>query len=721
LKNERKDFLLEIGMEELPPAYIVPAARALGSSLEDALKEAYPDCEEASLYTTPRRIAVFIRSLPVRQEDKSEIRVGPAMRIAYDENGELTKAGAGFARACGVDKEQLKVLQTDKGEYISAEILVKGKDTKDILQKAAHEALTNLSFPRSMRWNDKKTKFARPIRWLVALLGDELIDLKFGTVKADRYTYGNITGKKPEAIKIENIRQYPELLKKSFVLVDREQRRELIEEQVARLAEDVSGKVVWDDGLLDEITDITEYPTAVLAEFAKDYLQLPPRIINSTLAKNQKYVTISDDRDNLLNKFVFLANNLPEYAPETKLGNEKVVKARLDDALFYYNEDIAKSIEYFNNKLNNVLFQEKLGSVKEKTTRLIRICQFICSSLNINSQQWMQIERAAEICKFDLATAMIAEKEFTSLQGYMGHNYAKVWGEEEEVALAIEEHYQPIAMNDQIPSEMTGIVVSLADKMDTLCGIFSIGKIPTGSNDPYALRRAANGIVRILLEKELSLDLRQLMNTGMLLIENKLREVERESSANKTKETSEDKTKENIEKATSALWEFFGQRIDWLLQQKGIDYDIRNSVLAGDYSDLIRVWKSAAALSSVRNRDDFRELILSFKRVSNIIAAEKTFGNFRMELAIEAAEKELHNETAKLDVIVRELIAKYEYEKTIEHFIGLKDSIDKFFDEVLVNVPEVEIRNNRYSLLNKIREIFLNVGDLSLIVIQGEK
>ena len=702
LHRDKNGFLLEIGVEELPPGYIRPAIEALGSAVINGLKESFPAVGDLTIYSTPRRLALTVASLPIRQEDRTEVKIGPAVKIAYNDQGELTKAGIGFANSLGVGFDQLKIIRTVKGEHISAEITVKGRESKEILSALIQSAVMNLSFPRSMRWNDRKTRFARPIRWVTALLGDEVIDLELVGLKASAFSQGKVVEQKAELIEIPDIDIYPFLLKQHFVIVNREERKRMILQQVEEITEVIKAKVEWGDNLLDEITDIVEFPTVVMAEFSADYLKLPPKIIISTLAKNQKYATLTDLNGKLLNRFVFVADNLPQYADSTRAGNEKVVKARLDDAVFYYNEDCSKSIAYFVGKLNDIMFQEKLGTVKEKTERLVKIARFIGSVLKLDPDKQKVADRAAELCKFDLATAMVAEKEFTSLQGYMGANYARFWGESESVALAIQEHYQPTYMNDDVPSSLGGLIVSIADRVDTICAFFGIGYIPTGSNDPYALKRSANGIVRMIIEKDLQINLLDLITFSSSLLSEKF-------------------TSQGNDKLVDTVKDFFKQRADWVFQQKGIDYDVRNTVLCSDVLYPADSWKSAIAVMKIRNREDFRALVLSFKRVSNIIAKEKQFGVFDQMLAETEAEKELFRHTILIQDEVNELSTKQNYEAMIELFIGLKVFIDRFFDEVLVNVDQKEIKQNRYNLLNTIRSIFLKAGDLSLIVIQGEK
>lgn len=691
---DKKDFLFEIGVEELPAGYIKAAIKSLSEYFSSKLTELKLPHGEILEYSTPRRLAVMIKSLAVKQEDERVERLGPAKKAAIDENGNFTKAAIGFAAGLKLTPDQLTSKNTEKGEYLLASYTVKGQATSIILEKLCVEAISKIPFPKTMCWNDKQLRFARPIRWLLALYGNEVVKIEYAKVTSDRISYGKIIGKRAEAVVINNPSEYLQQLQKGFVIADRNKRRELIRTMTQKLTSQHSAVLRDDDDLLEEVTDIVEFPTAVLAEFSEEYLQLPEKLVSSTLAKNQKYFTVYDKDGNMRNIFIFIADNHPEYAANTKSGNEKVVKARLDDAVFYFNEDIAKNIAYFNEKLKDRVFHAKLGTVWKKVERIVKISEYICDKLALTDLR-DEVSRSASICKFDLASSMIGEKEFTSLQGYVGKNYAERWGEKAEVALAIEEHYYPQSAFDPIPSTMIGAITAIADKIDTLCGIFGIGIKPTGSNDPFALKRAGGGLVRILCELEIALDLNDLTEYSFSLLP--LQDA-----------------------PISALKEFFNQRIDWFMQSQEISYDIVNSVLAIDEGVVLNVWKRASSLQKFRIRDDFSELILGFKRVTNIISTKDAKAILKDDLKVdetlftEEGEKNLYESVRYLDF--SPLLAKQNYAEIIEELIKLRTPINNFFDNVMVNVDEEKIRNNRYALLNHIRKLFLLLADLSLIV-----
>ncbi|MBW6515499.1 MAG: glycine--tRNA ligase subunit beta [Candidatus Cloacimonetes bacterium] len=696
-----KDLLFEIGIEELPASYIQPALESLVKHLSESLSKAKLTYSEIEKYSTPRRLSLCVKSLPLQQEDEKIEKIGPAISVAYNPDGTLSKAGSGFIKSAGINPEAVVIKKTDKGDYIKADVLVIGKKTEKILQQILPESIKKITFPKTMYWNSKNVTFARPIRWLVAIFGDDLINFEYDGLKTGRVTYGNVLNIEAKQINIDKIEDYSLLLESSYVICDRDRRKELIREQLTKLAISVNGEVNFDGGLLDEVTDIVEYPTAVLASFNEKYLQLPQRIIHSTLSKNQKYFSLySKDKKQMLNSFIFIANNLPEYASNTKDGNERVVKARLDDAVFYYQEDLQRSRAYFNERLSKMVFQAELGTIKDKIDRIVDITSYLSDKLKLEQDLKDKAIRAASICKFDLATNMIAEKEFTGLQGYIGMNYAVKFGEDHQVAQAIEEHYLPLSFTDKLPQTIIGIIIALADKIDTLCGIFGIGRIPTGSNDPFALRRAGNGIVRILYENELSVNLPDLIDFTYCLINKHLKEA--------------DKNKVEI-------LNFFKQRAEWLLEQNKIDYDIINAVIIDGFSEITLLKKKVKALQALRNREDFESLILSFKRVSNIIAKEKDFKEIDPGLFSEDAEKDLYQVLKDLEEESIKHLTEQDYMALLESFISIKDKIDLFFDKVLVNVEENSVRNNRYALLYRLRKLFLQVGDLSLIVIEGEK
>lgn len=739
MQKETKDLLFEIGVEELPAGYILPALDSWQSFIQSRLVELKLSGlgkQEIISYSTPRRLALLVKNILVSQEDEEIEKVGPSISVAFDDKGVLTKAGSGFLRGADVTITELDlktigekpadtgipyIKKTAKGQYIAVNQTIKGKNATELLNDLCRESLSKMIFPKMMKWKEKDFRFARPVRWILALFGDEVLSFTKAGVSSDNITYGNDFKRETEPVIINRIDEYLSSLEKNFVIADREKRRLRIFRQVETKAKEVGG-VVTDNELLEEVTDIVEYPTAVLAQFGEEYLDLPVNVIHSTLAKNQRYFPVYKDKGTgeLLNKFIYIANNLPQYAENTREGNERVVKARLADAQFYFDEDRAKSIDYFNEQLDGIVFHVKLGSIREKVERVVKISDYLCLLLAVGEDVRQKVLRAAKICKFDLATAMIGEKEFTGLQGYIGKEYARYWEEDKDVARAIEEHYLPVGFDGltkylsdmlteiynkeqiDIPSDLIGQIVSLADKTDTLCAFLGVGIKPSGSKDQYGLRRTGNSIVRLIVEANLLLDLSELVDyTYSVLIE-----------------TGKLSDKSDIE----SLYELLRQRIDQYLKKTGIAYDVVEAVLAVEFNNLVKVVNKAKALQSVREREDFEHLMLSFKRVSNIISSEKDFTEVCEGAFVEEAEKILFDSINDIQGIIKVtqgLAGEENYQNMLECFITLNRPIDLFFDKVLVNTEEEMLRKNRYALLNSLRNLFLNIGDLSRIVIEN--
>ncbi len=694
----RKDMLIELGVEEIPAGYIQPALEKLINSVKTGLDQAGLEYVKIDEYSTPRRFGLCIRELESRQRDEIIDRIGPATQIAYDGEGNLTKAATGFLKGAGASEADIYKVETDKGEKIAIRLEKKGKLTVELLPQMIYTAIESMNFPKTMRWGATRMWFARPIRWLVSLYGSELIEMEVNGIKSGRTSYGNRSRILVNPEELKSSEDYPEKLKNVEVIASREERRALILEQLETIEKQTGLEVIGDERLLETVADLVEYPTATLGNYDENYLKLPEKIIISTLSNNQKCFALRVKNGELTNKFIFINNGNPKYGEIIRHGNEKVIRARLADAEFYYQEDTKHKLESYVEKLEEVLFQKDLGNLLEKTERIRALCEYIGYELQLSEEQKTEVLRCAWLCKADLVTQMLGEKEFTKLQGYIGMKYAIVSGESESVANGIYEHYQPRGQNDELPESMTGTIVALSDKLDTVCGIMGVGMVPTGSNDPFALRRAANGIVSIIASKGLELDLEQVIEKSFALLKEKL-----ETENN------------NIE----IVKEFFNQRINWLLKQEGIGYDVIESVMHIDKRNIPDLLKRARAVERFRQREDFIQLVLGFKRVSNIISEREEFGEINEELLEQAAEFELYKEylnlTKKLERNERD------YERMMEELVRFSERINKFFDEVLVNVENEELRTNRYNILKKIREVFLLVADLARIVVEEKK
>ena len=693
---DKKDFLFELGVEEIPAAYIAGAIKTIKDHFETNLKKANLEFNEFQVFSTPRRFAIKITSLQTQQKDEIIERTGPAKDMAYDADGNLTNAALGFLRGTGADEKDIIIKQTSKGEKIAIKKEVKGKPATSILKNLIKNTIAEIKFQKSMKWGSSKLSFARPIRWLLALFGNEIIELEFENIKSGNTTYGNRFQKLNNPIVINSIDEYEKKLSRVLVIPNREERKKIIQKQMDEFFMNSDEKVIENNKLLETVTDLVEYPTAVIAEFDKKYLELPKLVVTSTLSEHQKYFSISKQNGKLSNKFVFISNGDPQYSNLIKQGNEKVITARLEDAEFFYKEDTAQPLDTFVPKLSEVTFQQKLGSVLEKTERIKKITGFLYDELDISDDVKKHSLRGAQLCKADLVTLMLGEKEFTKLQGYIGHQYALKSGEDKETALVIEEHYQ----NGDNEMSLAGSVVAIADKIDTICGIIGVDMIPTGSKDPFALRRAANGVVQIISNNKFEIDIHKLIDKSFELLESKL---------------------EKPEKNKDVVYDFFKQRVNWLLKQKQIDYDIIESVMHIDHSNIPDLIHRAEALQELKKQEDFIKLVLGFKRVSNIIAEVKETSNVKQEIIQEEIERILYVKYLDLKIKIEELLPDKNYKRILEELVEYGSTIDNFFDDVLVNVEDVEIKQNRYNILFCIQELFLQVADLSKLVIEGEK
>ena len=695
---QTKDFLFEIGTEEIPAGYISAAVNKLRSYFASRLDEAKLSYEKISTFSTPRRLAIKIIDLHTKQEDEVIEKIGPAKNIAYDENGNLTKAAMGFLN--GVDEKQINYIQTPKGEKIALKIQKQGKDTKLILAEFIKDVIKEIPFPKKMKWNLPQFSFARPMRWLLAIYGSEVIPAGFNGIRTRNISYGNRFQKLENPIKINSVDEYEEKLKSVFVIANRDERKNIVINQINSLFKNSSENILEDKNLLETVTDLIEIPTSIITEFDEKYLNLPKTVITSTLSEHQKYFPVINKEKELINKFVFISNGNPQNSELIKLGNERVIKARLEDAAFYYNEDKKQPLESYVQKLKEVTFQSGLGTLFEKTERIVKIVEFLNENLNLIETEKKNSLRAAYLCKADLVTLMINEKEYTKLQGYMGYNYALESGESPETAKAILTHYQGGNANDEFPMSKVGASVAIADKMDTVCGIFGKGLIPTGSKDPFALRRAANGIIQIIDSQKFEINLHQLIDKTFEILKDKL-----EKPGNNK----------------ALVYDFFKQRINRFLKQTGIDYDVIESVMHIDHSDITDLKQRASDLQKFKQREDFIKLVIGFKRVSNIIAEAKKLGAVNIQLLREKTEKILYEKYLALSDSLEKSLQKKNYEKVMENLVCFSILIDNFFDDVLVNVSDEKLRQNRYNLLGKIRKLFLHVADIAKIVVEEQK
>lgn len=695
---------MEIGVEEIPAEHIQPASAFIENSFIELIKQQRLGFETLRCGSTPRRLALYVTGIPERQEDMEIVRSGPAVRIAY-ENGVLTGAGLGFLRKNNATEADAHIQSTDKGEFIAVRIRQAGQATADLLRAWLQKLPAVIPFPKKMIWNDPALAFTRPIRWWLLLWGGEVLSYVAGELTAGNVTFGNRFEGLGTKIVVDDPAGYFDRLKEHGVIADRQERKQAIRAQLENMTLADQGRVIIDEHLLETVTDLVEYPNACVATFDEYYLRLPQKIITSTINQNQKYFGvmlnsekgISGDVDiRLSNQFVFISNGDPQHQNKIRIGNEKVVAARLADAMWYFDEDTKQPLEHYVAKLDQVVFQSELGTVAEKTQRIMAIGEWISHSLKLSETEARQAKRTALLSKADLVTLMLGEKEFTRLQGYIGMQYARASGEAEDVAQGIYEHYMPRGQNDRLPASITGAIVAVADKIDTVCGIIGIGMMPTGSADPFALRRAANGVVQIIASRGWDLDLEELIDHSLHLISGKAK---------------------GCIKHREGIIGFFRQRINWLLQQYGMEYDVIDSVMhidAGQLNDLI---KRAQAVQAHKTGANFIKLVIGFKRVSNIIRDCAQIPTLDEALLQDEHEIALHQASGKLYQDLMSPLNDKDYMNVLDQLVAFGREIDTFFDQVLVNCDSEQLRLNRYALLKRIRTLFLRVADLALIVV----
>lgn len=693
------DFLLEIGTEEVPAPHLQPAVDYILGSFQKLMLDKGLRYAEAKASSTPRRFSLIARGVQETQPDIRINKTGPAKKIAYDEAGNLLPAALGFLKKNNASADDLYIESTEKGEFIALNYVQPGEATRAILTKWIPELISHLPFAKTMIWNDYHLALSRPLRWLCVLWGEEILELECGGVKSGNFSFGNRYLNLDKPLIIDSANSYLRVLEASSVLADRTARREKLVAELAGVELGEGLKVMEDERLTDTNTDLVEYPTAVVAEFGAEFLFLPEKIITSTISQNQKYYSVLDETGSLSNKFVFISNGDPRCSDLIRHGNEKVVAARLADALWYYRQDTQKTLESYLPRLDEVVFQSKLGTMANKTSRIGKIARYICQNLGLDEEDTNLASRAALLCKADLVTTMLGEKEFTKLQGYIGKQYALASGENNQVAEAIYEHYQPRGTNDGLPQTQTGAVVAVADKLDSVCGIIGIGQLPTGSADPFALRRAANGVVQIIVERGWVINFSQLIDFALELVKEQT---------------------EPTAHAASDIQAFFRQRVQWLLRQLELDYDVIDSLMHLSLGNLPDLKQRGLALQSFRSREDFLRLVIGFKRVANIIAADKNIPALQESLLQEKEEKALYTSLQKLHEDISQSLAGNNYPQAISHLVGYGTDIDSFFDAILVNCEDTELRGNRHALMQSIKQEFLRVADISRIVIDNE-
>lgn len=688
-----KDLLFEIGLEEVPARFLRAAMEQLEERMVKWLEQSRIAHGEVHSYATPRRLAVLVKSVAEKQEDVQEEVKGPSRKIALDENGNWSKAALGFARGQGVDPEQFTFKELNGVEYIYVTKSSNGVETSALLSEALLGILSSMTFPKHMRWGSYEYKFIRPIRWITALFGTDVIDLEVTGVKSGSVTRGHrFLG--TEAV-VPEAGVYQEVLRGQHVIVDVKEREGMILEQIESLAAEKNWTIAVKDDLLEEVLFLVETPTVLFGTFDPSFLNIPQEVLITSMREHQRYFPVLDGQGQLLPFFVTVRNGDKRSLDVIAKGNEKVLRARLSDAKFFYEEDQRLEIKDALSKLESIVFHEEIGTVGDKVRRIRRIADQIGEALQISGTDSESVSRAADICKFDLVTQMVYE--FPELQGVMGEDYARKAGEREDVAKAVFEHYQPRSASDDVPSSLVGSIVSIADKIDTIVGCFSIGIIPTGSQDPYALRRQSQGIVQILLAKQMPLTLSQLFDIA-LGVHAELRSLDRQP--------------DDIRKD---LVEFFGLRVKKLLSET-LRYDVVDAVISAGFDDVISVVSRGEALmQAVNSGDDFKTTVESFNRVSNLAAkAEKA--EVQEPLFVEEAESNLFRAWQSITADYHAALSEREGAKALALLADIKEAVTKFFDSVMVMAEDERVRANRLGLLASIDRDLKQFADFNKLV-----
>ncbi len=707
-----RDLLFEIGVEELPSTYIAPALEQLERAVRAGLQEARLAFDDVVTYGAPRRLAVFVADVVARQRDHEEEAMGPATKVAFDAEGRPTKALAGFCAGRGVDVGAVRRVGTPKGEYVVVTVKHVGRAAADVLPGLLAGVATRLPFPKTMRWDAGDWRFGRPVRWLTALLGDQVLPVQAFGLTAGRATFGH-RFLHPGEVEIPSPRRYLEVMRSAFVLADHRVRRVAVLEQIEKVAASRGGRVVADDELVDINTFLVEWPTAFAGGFDEHYLDLPREVIVTALREHQRFHAIESKDGALLHGFIAVRNGDERGLDTVRRGNEGVLVARLEDARFYWETDLRHAPADQVERLGTVVWMEGLGSLREKAARLESLAGWLADRLAPGAAG--AVRRAALLCKTDLLGEMIGSgKEYASLEGVMGGHYARRSGESDAVADAIAEHYRPRGAGDALPASDAGALLSLADKLDHVAGAFVAGKIPSGSEDPYGVRRAANGAVRIVLEQARPLDLRAAameMTRPFFAADPDLAQAE----------------------IMKKLGEFLRGRVDTALDERGVAYDTREAALEarirmGDvvrpgWCDAADAYVRAQALAAFRGDARFTPLVILFKRVANILkAATETLPPAldRSRLA-DPAEQALLAALEAASAATAPLWDGKDYARILPALLGMEEAIHGFFDRVMVNVDEMPVRLNRLRLLADVRDLFVRGWDLSKVVVEGER
>jgi glycyl-tRNA synthetase beta chain len=688
--SNTNDFIVELGTEELPPLSLAKLSKAFHDNLLALIDEAGLVHQSSNSYATPRRLTVVIDALAQAQENKTINRQGPAVQAAFDKDGKPSPAALGFAKSCGVNVEDLNQIETPKGPRLAFQINEQGKSAKELLPDLVQKALTKLPIAKAMRWGNSDYSFIRPVKWLLMLQGEKVIPCTLYNCDASNITRGHRFMSKGE-ITIPSAKDYLPLLESHFVIADFNKRKSIIEQQILDLASQLNANAVITPELLNEVTALVEWPVALAGDFETEFLSVPQEALISTMATNQKYFHLEDNNKKLLAKFITVSNVVSSNPDVIIKGNEKVIRPRLADAKFFFEQDCKHSLSSKIPNLGKVVFQKDLGSILDKTLRIQKLATSIASQADIDCTN---ISTAALICKSDLLTDMVGE--FPSLQGIMGSYYATNDGECSEVAAAMNEIYMPRFAGDKLPSTETGLYLALADRLDTLTGIFAAGLVPTGNKDPFALRRATLGILRLIIENDLPLDIKVLIDLA---------------AENFTTITVSEECK-------NLVLDFFNGRLKAMYLDKGFSSKVIQAVQVLKLNSPIDNDARINAVNIFNEIEQAESLAEANKRVANILsknAADYDIETINPSLFCSEPEKNLFNGMSELSIEVKELCSANKYSEALTLLASLKPAIDSFFDSVMVMDEDLKLRQNRLALLNQLRNLFMAIADISCL------
>ncbi|OKY27553.1 MULTISPECIES: glycine--tRNA ligase subunit beta [Thalassotalea] len=685
----KETLLIELGTEELPPKALQKLATTFYNQITTQLEQAELGFEQASWFASPRRLAVQITQLIEKQADKEIEKRGPAINVAFDEEGNPSKAALGWAKSNGITIEQAQRLKTDKGEWLLHKALQPGKTIQELIPEMVNKAIAKLPIPKPMRWGSSRTQFIRPIHTLTLMFGEHIIKGEALGIESNNVLQGHRFHHQG-LVSLEHANDYVATLKQAYVVADYQERKQLIVDQIKKAEQELNAVALIDEELLEEVTSIVEWPVTLIGSFDKEFLDVPPEPLIYSMKDHQKYFPVEDKQGKLLNKFIFVANIESKDANQVIFGNEKVIRPRLADAEFFFKTDKKQTLESRLASLESVLFQKQLGTLKTKSERIASLSEYIAEKIN---QSPKLAYRAGLLSKTDLMTEMVLE--FPQVQGTMGKYYAQHDGEDVEVAQALEDQYRPRYSGDSIPKGVIGCAVAIADKIDTLVGIFGINQPPKGDKDPFALRRAAIGMIRIIIEKQLDLDIADLVSRSVNLYGEVL----------------------TNDSTTQQVIDFVLGRFKAHYQEQKISVDVIQAVLANSPTAPLDFEKRVLAVNHFKTMEAAQTLAAANKRVGNILAKfdGQLFSTFNTDYATDDNETELANTFAKVKEKIQPLVAAQDYQQALAELANIKQPIDNFFDNVMVMADDEQVKVNRLTLLNEIRNRFLDIADISVL------